>query len=69
MDATEREARAKRRAERAARSDATGPTPRNIGPKPTTTDVDAVKAAHAKRKRKAEQRLENHARTREGRAR
>lgn len=65
----EMEARAKRRAERSARSDAVGPTPRNIGAKRTTTDVDAVKVAHEKRKRKAEARLENGVRAREGRAR
>lgn len=65
----EMEARAKRRAERAARSDAVGPTPRNIGAKRTSTDVEVVKAAYDKRKRKAEARLENAARTREGRTR
>lgn len=65
----EMEARAKRRPERSARSDAVGPTPRNIGAKRTTTDAEVVKAAYDKRKRKAEARLENSVRAREGRAR
>lgn len=66
MNEQEREARAKRREERSARSDAVGPTPRMIGEKRTTTDADVVKAAYAKRVRKAKLRLENRVRTREG---
>lgn len=69
LDPDERERRRKRREERSARSAAEGPTPHNTGPKKKTTDVARVKAAHLKRKRKAERRLENTERAREGRRR
>lgn len=62
----EREDRRARREERSKRSAARGPTPRNTGKKKATTDVDRVKAAHEKRRRRALKRIENAARTREG---
>lgn len=63
----EMEARRARRAERSARTDAVGPTPRNIGPKPTTTDAAKVKAAHDKRERRRVRRMYETVRTQVGR--
>lgn len=61
----DREGRRRRREERSARSVENGPTPRNTGPKKTTTDADKVRAAHVKRERRKIQRLENAERQRE----
>jgi hypothetical protein len=58
--------RALRRAERQARSSEEGPTPHKGRPERTSTDVDAVKAAHDKRERKKLRQIEEAARTREG---
>lgn len=62
----DREGRARRRVERSARRAEEGPTPHNTGPKKTTTDVDKVTAAHAKRERRALRNMENAQRAREG---
>lgn len=62
----EMEARKRRRAERAERTEATGPSPRRWGPKKTTTDVTKTAKAKAKQDRRALRRLEEAARTREG---
>jgi len=65
-DAAEMAARKVRREERSARTAAAGPTPRNIGPKPTKTDADKVRAAHAKREQRRVKRMFNMVRTRAG---
>lgn len=54
------------REERSARTAAQGPTPRNTGPRKTSTDVHAVKKANAKRARRRLRRLEEAQRRREG---
>lgn len=56
-------ARALRRAERRARSEANGPTPHKGRAKRTTTDADRVKAAHDKRERRRMRRFKDSART------
>lgn len=63
------EGRAKRRAARSARTAEEGPSPHNLGKKKTTTDVEKVSKAEAKRRARRLRNLERAQRARDGLAR
>jgi hypothetical protein len=62
----EMQRRREARGERSARTAEEGPSPRRHGPAKTETDVEAVKAAHDKRQRRARRNLLGAEATREG---